>query len=1177
MLRRKIVVLVALVSVSFCAAAGVPQTPRFRVLGIDEGLPSTRINTIARDRAGYLWIATADGLARYDGVGFRIWRHVPGDANALPGNNVQALHVDSQDRIWVAAEGGGLSVLDAARQRFVHYAMATHPQIGSNDTFTLASRGNEIWFGTYQGGLHRLDRNGRITRFMPRSEDPASLPSATIWSMAVDRNGVLWIGSDAGLARWDGRAMSRVDLPGTLPAPPVQSVTAVGSDVWVGTEAGVWRRDRRGRWTQPAWSPMFSKPNALMTLVRDHDGALWLGGMRGLWRLARDGIPSPVALQPAMQGKSVPTLYLQADGALWVPVGGMGLAYLRSDWRRLALFARPDGGLSGELYRGVAPAADGGVWLTANTGVVEHLNRQGQVDRRRTARLKAIKPLTVAEDAHRGLWVGLQRGLLRFSNDGRETFWDANSARNSTLPGPIDLIRLASDGTIWLSSAGGGVQQRDATSGRVLRSITPVPGSAFATADVEALEIDVDGMPWVAGADGLLRLHSKSNTFRRVIATRQRIQGFVFDGADAFWLHRLDGMERHVRAGPGWRLAAVVGQSEGLPAVESMGLRIDHAHRVWLATPRGLFRWDTATRRLRSFGLQNGLRSQEFVPRTLTLTPDLGLVATTADGGVVMIDVDMREPANTVPTLMIDAVEARRADGQTIRLSGNGGFALAPGDRDLRVQTRLLAYDDPHAHRYQSQLLGLDADWVWQGASSERNFTNLQPGDYALRLRALDPAGNPSAVRQLQFQVSPPWWYTRSALAAFGLLAMLLLRSLALAYRRRLKRRHDWQLAVHTRDAAEQASDAKSRFLATLGHEVRTPMTGVLGMSELLLDTDLDPRQHGYVESIRRAGDHLLRLVNDALDLAQIEADKLELVIEPFELRALIDDIVVLMAPMADRKGLQFTDAIAADAPRYLLGDCGRVRQILLNLIGNAIKFTERGEVSLRVTRLHPCGVRFEIVDTGPGLNHEQCTRLFQRFEQAQGARTAARYGGSGLGLAISQELAAAMEGRIQVDSTVGTGTRFRVELPLAETGSIASMPTLPTDKVQRAADVLQVLLVEDDPTVADVIGGLLSARGHQVTHAAHGLAALIEVARIQFDVALLDLDLPGMDGFALARQLRAQTFSAPLIAVTARSDADAEPQSRAAGFDGFVRKPVTGAMLADAIEAALPVHPRAT
>src|SRR5690606_21614089 len=204
--------------------------------------------------------------------------------------------------------------------------------------------------------------------------------------------------------------------------------------------------------------------------------------------------------------------------------------------------------------------------------------------------------------------------------------------------------------------------------------------------------------------------------------------------------------------------------------------------------------------------------------------------------------------------------------------------------------------------------------------------------------------------------------------------------------------------------------------------------------------------------------------------------------------------------------------------------------------------------------------------DTGPGLSEEQKARLFRRFEQADGARTAARYGGSGLGLAICKELALAMGGRIDVDSAPGRGTAFRVQLPLPN----APAPEAPPRPARRRRP-LALLRLEDDATVAEVVCSLLRARGHRVAHAPHALAALADVAVAHFDVAFLDLDLPGMNGMALARQLRAQGFASPLVAVTARTDGEAEQLARAAGFDGFLRKPVTGEMLAAAIAAVLP------
>ena len=261
-----------------------------------------------------------------------------------------------------------------------------------------------------------------------------------------------------------------------------------------------------------------------------------------------------------------------------------------------------------------------------------------------------------------------------------------------------------------------------------------------------------------------------------------------------------------------------------------------------------------------------------------------------------------------------------------------------------------------------------------------------------------------------------------------------------------------------------------------------------------------------------------MRLVNDALDLARIEAGKLELDAQPFDLHALLRDVAELMAPNARQRGLAFHQSIAVDVPQWLRGDAVRIRQILLNLLGNAIKFTDSGEVALCVEAAVPQGVRIIVSDTGPGLNAEQQRRLFRRFEQAEGARTAARYGGSGLGLAICQELAAAMDGRIDVDSAPGQGARFIVELPLLAVDAPLAPPLASAVGLSSTSLALDLLLVEDDSTVAEVITGLLHAQGHRVVHAAHGLAALAETTDHRFDIALLDLDLPGIDGFALAR-----------------------------------------------------------
>ncbi|MFI4969858.1 MAG: ATP-binding protein, partial [Lysobacterales bacterium] len=449
-------------------------------------------------------------------------------------------------------------------------------------------------------------------------------------------------------------------------------------------------------------------------------------------------------------------------------------------------------------------------------------------------------------------------------------------------------------------------------------------------------------------------------------------------------------------------------------------------------------------------------------------------------------------------------------------------------------------------------------------------YSQLPAGRYRLHVRAANSDGAWAEIAApLSIRVARAPWATPFAFALYAFAALLGAIAMLHAYRTRIRRRHALALAEERRRSSEQLSDAKSSFLATMGHEIRTPMTGVLGMSELLLGTALDERQRGYANAIHQSGQLLLRLVNDSLDMARIEAGKFALDDAPLDPAALAREVVALQQPLAQRKQLSLSLVVAPDVPALIWGDELRIKQILLNLLNNALKFTERGGVALELSRAGPSHLRFHVADTGPGMSEQLRARLFNRFEQAEGV--ARRHGGSGLGLAICRELSQLMGGTISASSMPGAGSAFDVDLPIyeapgARVRQAASLAS--ADLAPRAA--LDVLLVEDDVTAAEVIAGLLARLGHRAIRVPNGLAALAELKSARFDLALLDLDLPGIDGLDLARLLRAGGANLPLIAVTARSVGDEDAQIRAAGMNALLRKPVTSALLANAIAGVL-------
>jgi signal transduction histidine kinase/sugar lactone lactonase YvrE/ActR/RegA family two-component response regulator len=1171
---RKLATLLAVLSLAALAAvvparAGLPETPQPVQLTVADGLPSNRINGIAEDAEGYLWIATSDGLARYDGIGFRVWRVDEG----LHDNFVWSVHVDARDRVWIGTRTAGLAMLDEDRETFRHYDSAHYPEIASDAIWSIRSTADGmLWFGTADGGLDRLAPDGRITRFMPRAGDPRSLPDAAVGQLELAPDGALWIGTKNGVARWTGNGFER------LPAGSYNSRAINGlrfdadGTLWIGTPRGVSERRPDGSVVPDPW-PGYPK-TVFHMLLRDRQGNRWLDTSDGLGRDSEGEVRNVPLYSTSARGAVRPSwssAFEDHEGGLWLASSDSGLWYLPPGWSRFSVISRIDGVPSspGNAYvHGISPSASADMWLVGSGGVLDRLDPEtGEVRHVLEDVGEGYMPLDVHEDSRGRVWVSYYDGLARYDpKTGEVKRWHAGDAVDPALSHERVWFTETRDGLLWLGSEKDGLQVRD-LDGHVLQSI-PLGGEHGLQPGrmLHQMDLAPDGAVWLAGAQGLLGWNDGARRFEPVPGAPVReVSGFAIDGNDV-WLTGFGLLERYRWDGAALARVAGFDQQQGLPRLNFTGLTVDRDGVVWLTSMRGLVRFDPRGGNTRLYGVRDGLPSQEFGERPVQRPQDGRILAATPEG-LVLFDPTVVRPADATPRLVVQSASVQRGD-RRVELPTGHDFEVRADDRDLRITARLLSYSNAGSHRFAFLLDPFDTGWVEVGANGERVFSRLEPGRYVLRVKAATSDNLWAPERTIRFRVQPPWWQTWWARTLFALAVLGLLWMAFSDYRRRLRRRHGWQMEKHQREVAEQSSQAKSRFLATFGHEVRTPMTGVLGMSELLLSTGLDERQRGYTESIRKAGDHLMRLVNDALDLARIESGKLAFESRAFDLHALVAEVAALMAPAARRRGLRFEQTIAAGTPRWLAGDAVRLRQILLNLLGNAVKFTEHGEVALRVEHGEH-GLRVRVDDTGPGLTEEQKQRIFRRFEQAEGARTAARYGGSGLGLAICRELAEAMGGGIAVDSTLGRGTRFTVELPWpAAQASDATADTAAAASVARAHGPLALLLVEDDPTIAEVVTGLLRAQGHDVVHAPHGLAALAEASGRRFDAGVLDLDLPGIDGFALARQLRAGGFDAPLLAVTARVDPDAEPQARAAGFDGFLRKPLTGDALADAIAA---------
>jgi signal transduction histidine kinase/ligand-binding sensor domain-containing protein/CheY-like chemotaxis protein len=1144
--------------------------PTFRVYGSGEGLPSPSTMDLSQDREGRVWVATRDGLGRFDGREFAVFRHVPDQADSLPCNDVQTVLATRDGRIWVGCESTGLAMLEHGDD--VGFTRIAPDPAGDGlrggDVFALhETPGGDLYIGTYAQGLARWRAGASAPVALDRlAEFDPELGIATVLDMTMDAEGVLWVGTLDALWRIDG---ADADVPGparkVAELPLVNAVHAARDGrLWVGVNGALFVRARGA--DDLVRVPLPEGAGLVDGFADAADGTVWVAVGGGLLRLRPDGgrdwIRPRAAVNGALPDRDIRDLMLDHEGGLWLSTGSHGLAYLRPDWERFQVFRHdpldPTTPSSGRRS-GLAHCPDDSLWmLVRNASELTRVSPEGEVARWRSPRhadtLARRRLSGIFCDGNGVLWLPDREGVLRF-DPRQDTLSDGLQSGQPWAAGVSETLARSRDGRLWIGALTAGLNVLS-PDGR--NAVWRAGEHGLDNDDFEQITADPEGRIWIADAAGLRYLDDAGSAMVAVDALpRERVHAFAFLDAGRLLVHRLGQVALLHRDGGRWHVAWTLAQADGVPIAEAGTMVVAHDGGVLLTNPRGLWRIDVARRRIEPVTRAEGLPDVQFevMPSAAVQGADLWFLV-----GEGMLRARLGTASTTAgpPPLRWAPLRFQRGDDVGVLGTDVPLLDFGPDDHELAIGARLLSFIEPREHRYRFRIDGFDADWVDVGAGGERLIARLPAGDYRVQVHAENALGQAAAPLTRRLVVAPPWWASRWAIAGYALLAALTFMGLWRANRRRLDARHAMALAEERRRQAESANAAKSEFLATVGHEIRTPMTGVLGMAELLAGTPLDEKQRHYVETVQQSGRHLLHLVNDLLDLSRAEAGKLGLAPRPTDLSALLREVFDGFVPLAQRKGLDCVLALADDMPARVEVDPVRVRQVVLNLLNNALKFTASGRIVLRASSGGE-SLAIEVEDTGPGMTAEECARLFQRFAQTS---FGAGLGGSGLGLSIVHQITQIMGGDVRLRSTPGVGSVFTVRLPLVPVAAgerVAAMVP-----VARAAngDLRVALLVEDDAATREVIATWLRRDGIDVRVADQAMLALHH-ADGAIDLIVSDLDLPGMGGLKLLPLLRQRVGRVvPALAITARSEANTEAEARAAGFDAFLRKPLDAATL---------------